>query len=229
MMGKRARGKVQTLYRPVGLAEAVLILESGATRFPPRLPEQPIFYPVLTREYAEQITRNWNAPSDAAGYAGFVTKFHLDAKYAAQFKEHVVGRSAVDREFWVPAEELDQFNQHLVGPITLLSAHYGEGYFGPIPRPTMLKGRNARAQLALLARIHDDNGVDFIYEVRAQRLVVQLNFAYWVRTDLTDDGLPLAQKIKILQVVQSLWNEAYPDTMLIGSEELQALSEEVQA
>ncbi len=43
------------LYRPVGEAEMRLIAESGYTAFPPRLPEQPIFYPVLDERYACDI------------------------------------------------------------------------------------------------------------------------------------------------------------------------------
>ena len=46
--------------------------ESGWRRFPPRLPEQPIFYPVLTLAYARQIARNWHVQQ---GGAGFVTEF----------------------------------------------------------------------------------------------------------------------------------------------------------
>lgn len=34
------------LYRPVGLEELKLIAASNFRAFPPRLPEQPIFYPV---------------------------------------------------------------------------------------------------------------------------------------------------------------------------------------
>ena len=49
------------LYRPVGTEELDLIRASGFSAFPPRLPEQPIFYPVLTEEYAVQIARDWNA------------------------------------------------------------------------------------------------------------------------------------------------------------------------
>lgn len=49
-----------TLYRPVGQAEMDLIRASRFREFPPRLPEQPIFYPVLTEEYATQIARDWN-------------------------------------------------------------------------------------------------------------------------------------------------------------------------
>ncbi|BAY82632.1 ADP-ribosylation/crystallin J1 [Calothrix parasitica NIES-267] len=47
-----------TLYRPVGEKELVLIKESGCKQFPPRLPEQPIFYPVLNQEYAIEIARD---------------------------------------------------------------------------------------------------------------------------------------------------------------------------
>jgi hypothetical protein len=46
-----------TLYRPAGQKELNLIRDSGYTAFPPRLPEQPIFYPVLNEEYATKIAR----------------------------------------------------------------------------------------------------------------------------------------------------------------------------
>jgi hypothetical protein len=42
---------VRILYRPVGPKELALIAESGFREFPPRLPEQPIFYPVTNEEY----------------------------------------------------------------------------------------------------------------------------------------------------------------------------------
>lgn len=38
------------LYRPVGLRELELIAKADFKAFPPRLPEQPIFYPVLNFE-----------------------------------------------------------------------------------------------------------------------------------------------------------------------------------
>jgi len=53
------------LFRPVGEKELNLIEESGFRRFPPRLPGQPIFYPVLEEEYATEIARDWNT-KDAA-------------------------------------------------------------------------------------------------------------------------------------------------------------------
>ena len=71
------------VYRPVGMIELRLIYEAGMRAFPLRLPEQPIFYPVLNFEYAAQIARDWNATSDT--FAGYVTRFELDDAYAAPF------------------------------------------------------------------------------------------------------------------------------------------------
>ena len=61
------------LYRPVGPKELALIAASGYHQFPPRLPEQPIFYPVLNEEYARQIAREWNVSASGGGY---VTRFY---------------------------------------------------------------------------------------------------------------------------------------------------------
>src|SRR5215469_369467 len=208
-MSQLDNGDGQILYRPVGLGEAVRILDAGSLGFPPRRPEQPIFYPVLNREYAEQIAERWNAPNASTGYAGFVTQFSLDRTYAAQFTPHIVG-SAIHSEYWVPAEQLAEFNEHLVGSIVFVSAHYGEGYVGPTPRPMMLKGRAAREQLLQLERILEENAWDFGIEVRRQQLAVPLNFAYWVRTDLTTAGLTSARKVTTLQAVQDAWSAGYP-------------------
>ncbi len=61
-----------TLYPPVGPIELDLIRSSGWRCFPPRLADQPIFYPVLCEAYAVKIVRDWNVPT--AG-SGFVTRF----------------------------------------------------------------------------------------------------------------------------------------------------------
>jgi hypothetical protein len=215
--------KTLALYRPTGVGEMVTILEADALRFPPRLPEQPIFYPVLNRAYAEQIAERWNAPNPGNGYAGFVTEFQVEAEYAARFEPQVVG-SAMHRELWVPAEQLDAFNQHLIGPITLVRAYYGAGYVGPALRRGMMPQHLlAREQLPALESIGRYNGVDLMLEIRMQRVAVQLNFAYWVRTDLTVDGFELDEKIATLRRVRDVWNDAYPTSPLLGSDELDAL------
>jgi hypothetical protein len=106
-----------TLYRPVGPKELELIERSGWTSFPPRLPEQPIFYPVLNEEYATQIARDWNVRESGAGY---VTRFDVDSRYISRFEVQTVG-SSTHKELWVPAEELEEFNRHIVGLIQVVA------------------------------------------------------------------------------------------------------------
>lgn len=112
-----------TLYRPVGKNELALIKESGMKAFPPRLPEQPIFYPVMNEEYAVKIARDWNAKynSDKVGY---VTRFAVDKEYLEEFEIQTVG-AEVHQELWVPAEELEEFNSKIIGEIEVIAEFYG--------------------------------------------------------------------------------------------------------
>lgn len=102
-----------TLYRPVGPKELELIEASSFRRFPPRLPEQPIFYPVTNERYAVEIAERWNAKSDGGG---FVTRFAVDDAFLGRYERHVVG-ARHHEEYWIPAEELDAFNDAILGPI----------------------------------------------------------------------------------------------------------------
>lgn len=123
--GPFAREGATDLFRPVGEAEADLIV-AGQNRFPPRLPHQPIFYPVTNFEYARQIARDWNAKEAASGYAGYVTRFYVDTDFLSRYEVHQVG-GAMHREYWIPAEELEHFNDHLIGPIEFVDEfHHGE-------------------------------------------------------------------------------------------------------
>ena len=106
-----------TLYRPVGPKELALIEASGWREFPPRLPDQPIFYPVTNEEYATQIARDWNVRYSGAG---FVTRFQIRAEFAARYPAQRVG-AAIHTEFWVPADELGKFNQNIVGLIEVIA------------------------------------------------------------------------------------------------------------
>ncbi len=105
------------LYRPTGLKELALIQESGYTAFPPRLFWQPIFYPVLNEQYATQIARDWNARD---GNTGYVTRFHVRSKFLHRYEVHQVG-SAIHQEYWIPAEDLAEFNQQIVGKIEVIA------------------------------------------------------------------------------------------------------------
>ena len=107
------------LYRPVGQAEYDLIAQTGFTAYLPRLPEQPIFYPVLNERYAREIAEKWNKRSPDSQYTGYVTTFEIEEDYIAQFPVQTVGAS-YHQEFWIPAEELENFNRHIIGKIQIL-------------------------------------------------------------------------------------------------------------
>lgn len=107
------------LFRPVGQAELDLIEKSGNSAYPPRLPEQPIFYPVLNEKYAREIAEKWNKKSADSGYAGYVTAFEIDDEYASKFDVQTVG-AGYHQELWVPAEELEEFNRHIIGRIQVV-------------------------------------------------------------------------------------------------------------
>lgn len=115
-----------TLYRPVGEKELQLIRESGFREFPPRLPEQPIFYPVLKEEYAAQIARDWNAKFNAER-SGYVTRFQVRSEFLSRYPPQTVG-GALHSELWVPAEELPLFNQNIVGMIEVVAEFHAEGH-----------------------------------------------------------------------------------------------------
>ncbi len=108
-----------TLWRPVGPAELELIRQAGMKAFPPRLPEQPIFYPVTTEEYAIKIARDWNV---RASGAGFVTRFEVRRDYLSQYAVQDAGGRA-HREYWIPAEELEAFNRAIVGEIAVVQEY----------------------------------------------------------------------------------------------------------
>ena len=111
-----------TLYRPVGQKELDLIAESGYLAFPPRLPGQPIFYPVLTQEYAARIAREWNTRDAASGFVGYVLRFRVLDAYLSSFEVRTVG-SKMEQEYWIPADQLTAFNEHLVGAIEVVAQY----------------------------------------------------------------------------------------------------------
>lgn len=105
-----------TLWRPVGPAELEFLRAADWRAWPPRLPDQPIFYPVLNEEYAIKIARDWNV---AAHGSGFVTRFQVDAAFAERYPVRQAGGRTI-LELWVPAEELEEFNEHIVGRIEVV-------------------------------------------------------------------------------------------------------------
>lgn len=106
-----------TLWRPTGPEELALIEASGWREWPPRLPGQPIFYPVLNEEYATMIARDWNVKNSGSGY---VTRFKVRRSFLDQYEVHQVGGRTIV-EYWIPAEDLPALNANIVGAIELIS------------------------------------------------------------------------------------------------------------
>jgi len=125
------------LYRPVGVGELRLIAQAEFRAFPPRLPDQPIFYPVLTLEYARRIARDWNTGDAQSAFAGFVTRFEIDAVTAQRYPVQMAGGRSHE-ELWVPADDLSDFNAHIVGMITVVEAFTGERFAGVLNPSTLL-------------------------------------------------------------------------------------------
>lgn len=125
------------LFRPTGLSELKLVAARGWRAWPPRLQDQPIFYPVLSLEYARRIARDWNTKDAFSGFVGFVTTFRLQDEFAARYPVQLAGGHSHE-ELWVPSDELEQFNDHIVGAITVLEAYAGEGFTGVVDPETRL-------------------------------------------------------------------------------------------
>ena len=110
---------VRILFRPVGPKELALIVESGYRAFPPRLPEQPIFYPVTNEPYARHIAERWNVKESGAGY---VTRFAVREELIARYPVQQVG-ARVHTEYWIPADELPELNRNIVGLIEVVASY----------------------------------------------------------------------------------------------------------
>lgn len=109
------------LFRPVGAKELELIAAARFASFPPRLPDQPIFYPVCNEAYAVEIATKWNAKLEEAR-VGYVTRFHVRKSFLDRYQRHIVG-NRLHEEYWIPAEHLSEFNAHLVGPIEVIGEY----------------------------------------------------------------------------------------------------------
>ncbi len=115
--------KTVTLYRPVGKNELVLIEENDFTAFPPRLSEQSIFYPVKNEEYATQIARDWNGKHNP-DKLGYVCKLEFRNNFRENYETKIVGGKAHE-EYWIQAEDLEEFNRNMFGEIEVIKEFAG--------------------------------------------------------------------------------------------------------
>ena len=105
-----------TMYRPCGQEELDLVIASGYKKWPPRLPWQPIFYPVTNEKYAREVNK-WNVGEKGTGY---ITKFGVRQEFAARYEIQTVGDN-YHTEWWIPAEDLEELNRNIVGVIEVIA------------------------------------------------------------------------------------------------------------
>ncbi len=194
------------LFRPVGLEELRLVYLSGMRGFPPRLPDQPIFYPVTNEGYAAQIAKEWNTTSGTLG--GFVTRFEVDDAYAARFGRRIVG-AREHEELWVPAEELEDFNTHLVGRVRVLAAYFGRDYVGDAPVAGALLGLDVRAQLVWLHGALGRNE-DVRAEIALEHATVFSSYLFWEANAFSEEGIGVQRRDAILAQVRACWSGPIP-------------------
>lgn len=108
-----------TLYRPTGPAELELVRQTDFRRWPPRLPEQPFFYPVTNEQYAIEIASGWNTKHSGVG---FVTRFEVRASFMSRYAIQTVG-SSHHTEWWIPSEDLEALNDNIVGRIEVIGEY----------------------------------------------------------------------------------------------------------
>lgn len=113
------RMETVTLWRPTGPEELALVAASGWREWPPRLPDQPIFYPVLNEAYARTIARDWNVRASGVGY---VTRFEVEREFLDRYDIQQAGGRTI-LEYWIPAEDLAEFNDHIVGLIEVVAEY----------------------------------------------------------------------------------------------------------
>ena len=194
------------LFRPVGAKEMDLIMNTGNRRFPARLPEQSIFYPVLNIDYAVQIARDWNAKDEKSGYVGFVLSFDVDDYYISKFEIQQAG-SSIHQEYWIPAEELVIFNQNIQKNILIAEAYYGNDYTGKALINTTLQGKSYSEQLIYLKNLKESNIMEYTCEVLAQWKIISQNYFLWKENDYLFVNIQNIDKENLLMSMKKILKE----------------------
>ena len=193
------------LWRPVELHEMAKVFEAGMKGFPPRLPEQSIFYPVLVQECADQTAATWNTKEEP--FVGYVIEMEILDEYGARFTPQTVG-SAIHRELWVPSEELAEFNNQLTKPVSVRRAYFGPKYRGHVPDKFGLRGADAYKQIAMMVGTMDYSMFDFAMEVSANMLTFFLNFPFWKAAGAGRLDVEAVQLDTCLDHIRKAWSRS---------------------
>ena len=109
------------LYRPLSAEEYNAVAEKGFRGFPPRSAEQPLFAALLSQTGAKKIARHMRIEKQAE-HTAYVVSFLVDDAYIRQFPVQQDDEPDF-RALWIPAEDVEILNQHLIGKIRIIERY----------------------------------------------------------------------------------------------------------
>jgi len=113
--------------------------------------------------------------------------------------------SATHVEYWIPAEELAEFNGSIQGMISVESAYFGVGFEGFVPDKLGLKGKDVAAQFVAMAKTWAYSRMDFVCEVSTNRKAVYLNFLFWAQSDFRVLDVDAQQRDSTIAHIREAW------------------------
>ena len=198
------------LYRPVGLQELQKILNFESEKFPQRQVWQPILYIVENYGYAEQIAKGWNLKDENSGFSGYILEFTISDDYINNYELKQVG-DKTHMEYWIPAEDTENFNKNLTSKIKIINAFYGEKYKGAAFGGTVLEGKLPKEQLCELAFLMENSYEKFEDIIKIHKIPAILNLIYWISIDTEISGTDKFEKQDIIYEIEKVLSKTYED------------------
>ena len=198
------------LYRPVGLQELVKILNFKSEKFPDRQVWQPILYIVENYGYAEQIGTMWNLKDENSGFSGYMLEFEISDDYMKDYEIKQVG-DKTHLEYWIPAEDTENFNNSLTSKIKIINAFYGEKYKGVSFQEIVLESKLPDEQIKELALLMENSYEKFLKIVKENRTPIILNLIYWMRMDSDSSNEENRVNKSVIYEIEKILSETYED------------------
>lgn len=115
-----------------------------------------------------------------------MTEFEVNDEYIKRYKVQCVGDNC-HQELWIPAEELKNFNDNIIGVIQIKEAFYGDKYMGINPDQVAgFKEKDLKKQIDIFRNILEYNAMDFSGTVFVEWKLINLNYLFWLTHNKND-------------------------------------------
>lgn len=105
--------------------------------------------------------------------------------------------------YWVPAEELEEFNRNIEGHIDVLGAYFGPQFRGFMPDRGPLEGLDAASLLSALA------SADSRQVILENHEAVFLPYPFWEQQDSSGSSISEDERKQVLSEIRAAWPEAF--------------------